>query len=302
MRLLTLGIGIRGAKIVEMLSRKGPKVNKIPLFKPFVLLNDVDALKSIALPEDRKIFILNDSTGAIASATNLHEISEGNLIIISFEDEFAYKTALEVVGKLKEMTEEYTVVVGIVPKIVAPNIIEIKEKIRNIRELCDVLFLFSGTFQTDEFMFKSLSLLALAGEVDLKRREAGEVVIDTSDIFNSLKGEGFSVIGYAERNLPFYYFGRSRSELKALRTRRMLDLLNEAMKNLSIEAEISEAKSALILFASKAEEITMEGIFSAVSRIEKLNDNIVVRYGDCPMKTNKLHLILLFSGIKKLIL
>lgn len=300
MKLLTVGIGIRGAKIVEMFSKKGPKVNKVPLFKPFVILNSVEALKTISLEDEKKFFIIDDPTGAVAKITDLHEISEGNLVILSLEDDFAYRTSLEVIKMLKKITGDYTVVAALIPKVYESDVIEIKEKIKNIRDVCDVLFLFSGTMNIDEFILKSFSLLALAGEVDLKRREAGEVVIDTSDIFNSLIYEGFSVIGYAERKV-FKSFFKNRSELKAIRTRRMIEMIDDAIKNLSIEVEINDAKSALILYASKPEEITMEGIFSAISKIENLNDHIIVRYGDYPMKTNKIHLVLLFSGIKKLL-
>lgn len=300
MKLLTVGIGTRGAKIVEMFSKRGPKVNRVPLFKTFVILNSVDALKSISLNEDEKFFVVNDPTGAVTKITGLHEISEGNLVILSLEDDFAYEISLEVVKMLKKITGDYTVVAALVPKVYESDVIEIKEKIKNIRDVCDVLFLFSGTLGIDDFILKSFSLLALAGEVDLRKREAGEVVIDTSDIFNSLIYEGFSVIGYAERKV-FRGLFKDKSELKAIRTRRMIELIDSATKNLSVEAEIKDAKSALILYASRPEEITMEGIFSAISKIESLNDHIIVRYGDYPMKTNKIHLVLLFSGIRKLL-
>lgn len=293
-------MGIRGAKIAEMLAKKGVKVNRVPLFKSFAILNDAEALHSVSLPEDRKFFVMNDVSGAVARATGIHEITEGNLVILSLEDDFAYSCALEIVEKLRGTTEDYTIVLAIVPQLDASNIVEVRERIRALRSLCDIMFLFKGSTETDELIFKSFNLLSLAGEIDIRRRVAGEVVIDTSDIFNSLKGEGFSIVGYAERKLPFLSFLRAGVEMKAIRTRRMLEMLEDAMRNLSMDSDVSEASSALLLYAAPPREVTMEGMFAAINRLESLNDDIVVRYGDYPTNSRRMSVVVLFSGVRKI--
>jgi cell division GTPase FtsZ len=128
-------------------------------------------------------------------------------------------------------------------------------------------------------------------------------VVDTSDVFNALKADGFAIAGMAERKIPFSLrdvIFRRESELKAIRTRRMVELTEEALKNVSINGDIENAKSALLLFAGKPDEMTMEGLFSSIAMIENLNRDIVVRYGDYPMPgTRRVFAVLIFSGIRK---
>ena len=140
--------------------------------------------------------------------------------------------------------------------------------------------------------------------MDIKRRITGEVVVDTSDVFNSLVKDGFSVLGYSSRKLPFSWFKRvllaGKSELKGWRTKRMIDMVQEAMENLSIQGDIEDAKSALLVFSGNPNEITMDGLFSCISLIERINSKILVRYGDYPIaRSTNLSVVLLFSGIRR---
>lgn len=301
MRLLTIGIGIRGAKIAEMLAKKGTKVNKVPLFKSYVVLNDSNALKKISLPEEKKMFVLKDVSGVINRLANIQEITEGNLIIFSLEDDFGYSTALEICEKVKDIGEDHVITLVLVPALDDLSLNEVKRKVRDIRSKSEVTFLFRGDQKTDDFILKTFNLLALAGEIDLKKKIAGEVVIDTSDVFNALRSDGFSVIGYAEKRMPFLNSLKTSAEMKAVRTKRMLELVDEAMNNLSIEGDIKDSSSALILYSASPQEITMEGLFAAISKIESLNEKIVLRYGDYPVPgSRKVSLVLLFSGVRKL--
>ncbi len=301
MRLLTIGVGVRGAKIAELLAKKGTRVNRVPLFKSFAVLNDERAIRSVSLPESRKFYVLNDVSGVVAAATATYEITEGSLVITSLEDDFGFSASLEICERLKDVTEDYVLSIAILPQFEMAKIVELRERIRELRKKSDVMFLFRGTPETEQYVLKTFNLIALAGEIDLKKRVAGEVVIDTSDVFNALRGDGFSVVGYAERTVPLMSFLKSRSELKATRTKRMLEMVDEAMKNVSVDSEISDASSALLLYAANPKEVTMEGIFAAISKIEQLNDRIVVRYGDYPLlRSRKVSLVLLFSGIRKL--
>ncbi len=301
MRLLTIGVGIRGAKIAELLAKKGTRVNRVPLFKSFAVLNDERAIRSVSLPESRKFYVLNDVSGVVAAATATYEITEGSLVVTSLEDDFGFSASLEICERLKEVTEDYVLSIAILPQLEMAKIVELRERIRELRKKSDVMFLFRGTPETEQSILKTFNLIALAGEIDLKKRVAGEVVIDTSDVFNALRGDGFSVVGYAERTVPLMSFLKSKSELKAARTRRMLEMVDDAMKNVSVDSEIGDASSALLLYAANPKEVTMEGLFAAISKIEQLNNRIVVRYGDYPLlRSRKVSLVLLFSGIRKL--
>ncbi len=307
MRLLTIGVGFRGAKIAELLAKRGIRVNKVPLFKCFAVLNDENLMRNVSLRDDRKYYVhglQGDVSGFVNTVTDIHEILEGSLVLTSLEDDFGYYTSLELCRRLKDVMEDTIISLALVPQLDASSIGEIKRRIREMRKVSDVLMLFEGNVGVEEKILKVLNLVSLAGEIDLKRKVAGEVVVDTSDVFNALKGDGFSIAGYAERKIPLNLANiifRRYSEMKAARTRRMLELTEDALSNLSINGDVEDAKSALILFAGKPEEMTMEGLFMSITRIENLGRDIVVRYGDYPIpKSRKLAVVLLFSGIRKL--
>ncbi|MEM2726728.1 MAG: cell division protein [Archaeoglobaceae archaeon] len=303
MRLLTVGIGLRGAKIAELFYKNGVRVNRVPLFKCFALLSDESQIKSISMGDDRKYYVRDRRgvPGFINALTRHYEIWEGNLVITSLEDDFAFEVSLEFCERVKAFSDDPMIYLTLIPSLGNVDVSEIKKKMRAIQKVSDIIIAFEGKSESDQKIFNALNLLALAGEVDIKKRVAGEVVVDTSDVFNALKSDGFSVVGFAEQKLNFDLFKKG-SELKAIRTRRILEMLNEAMNNLSINGDIEKAKSSLLLFCGPKEEITMEGIFEAISKVEKLNKEMVIRYGDCPISpsliTKKVALVLLFSGIR----
>lgn len=299
MRLLTIGIGLRGAKIVENFFKRGVKVNRVPLFKCFAILGNEAQMKSVAIRDDRKFYIHSKKgvLGFLNSITKIYEIWEGALVVLSLEDEYAFEIAIEVNERIREIFEDPIITLPLIPTLGEVDLLELKKKVLELRKRSDVLLIFEGNVGVDEKILRSMNLLALAGEVDLKRRVAGEVVVDTSDVFNALRSDGFSVLGFAEQKIPFTIL-KKRSELKAMRTKRMIELLERALENLSIQAKIEDASSALILFTAPKEEITMEGLFEVIERVERLNNGIEVRYGDCPVRGKKVSLVLLFSGLK----
>lgn len=301
MKLLTIGIGLRGAKIVENFFKRGVRVNRAPLFKCFAIFGDELQMKSIGIKDNRKFYVHSKKgvIGFLNSITNIYEIWEGALVVFSLEDNYAFEIALEVNERIKEIFEDPIISLTLIPTLGDVDVHELKKKLVEIRKKSDVLLLFEGKLGVDEKILKSMNLLALAGEVDLKTRVAGEVVVDTSDVFNALKSSGFSILGFAEKNISFGIL-RKKSELKAIRTKRMIELYEKALENLSISGKIEEATSSLILFTGPKEEITMEGLFEVIGRVETLNSGIEVRYGDCPLQGKRISLILLFSGIKSL--
>jgi cell division GTPase FtsZ len=303
-RLLTIGAGFRAAKVVELMSKKGVKINRVPLFKCYVVLNNEKQFASISMSESRKFYVHGvDVSGVVSNILKVPDIVEGSLIVTSLEDDFGYLSSLELCKKLRELTEDVVISLAIIPRFDVSSIGELRKRIREIRNHSDILLLFEGKPDVEYFILRAMNLISLAGEIDLKKKIAGEVVVDTSDVFNALRGEGFSVIGYASRRVPLdlkRVILRRKSELKAMRTKRMVDLTRQALENLSINGDITSAKSALLLFAANPSELTMEGMFSSVSLIEELNDRIVVRYGDYPLlRSRKMAVVTLFSGIKK---
>lgn len=80
------------------------------------------------------------------------------------------------------------IALALVPQLDTSSIGEIKKRIRSLRESTDVVILFEGDVEVEQKIVKVMNLISLAGEIDLKKKIAGEVVVDTSDVFNALKG------------------------------------------------------------------------------------------------------------------
>ncbi len=303
MRLLTIGVGNRCAKLVEVLARGCVRVNRVPLLKCFAVLNDLNNFRNLTLDKNRKFFIHNVESGVdgvLNKVLDVYEIFEGVLVITNIGDEFSYEASLEICKKLKKTAEEDVVVLALLPS-VADEIVELKGKIRDLERNSDVLILFEEKSGIDRRILEILNLLTLAGEIDLKKKVIGEVVVDTSDIFNALKFNGFSVIGYSKRRVSLLSRIFSRGELKAIRTKRMVDLTVDALNNLSVNGDLKTAKSALLLFAGNPSEITADGLFASISLIESLNKDILIRYGDYPLSWSRIiTLILIFSGLKSI--
>jgi len=297
MRLLTIGIGRKGAEISSLLYKKGVKVNRIPLFRCYAILSDVSDIARIRLDEKNKFYIPGslDVTGVINEILNRYEINEGAILITNL-NRFDVEITTKVGEKLKDVFEDPIMVLGVVRSIEDSG--EFRRMVRLLKKVSNVLML----VREDKIVesIEALNVIARVGEIDLRRRVAGEVVIDTSDFFNSVLCEGFTVLGYAVRKLPLFRFFPKRSHLLAIRTKRMLDMVKEAIDNLSFEGDVESAKSSLIVFAGNPNEITMDGLFSCINFIESLNRDMVIRYGDYPIPNARfLSSVVLFSGLRR---
>ena len=309
MRLLTIGAGERGAKISEMFVKRGAKINKIPLFKCYAISDNTDLISKLNIDDERKFFILKndenvDVKGFLNSVFSKYEFIEGSLLITSLIDDYGFIATYNLGLELRDLIEDPIIGLAIIPELDRASIEEIRRRIKKLKEAVDILILFEDKPNMEELLLNSLNTLSLVGEVDMKKRLAGEVVIDTSVVFNTLIKDGFSVIGYSTRRLQLNWYKKvilsGKSEIKGLRTKRMIEMFQEAMKNLSIQGDIEEAKTALIVFSGNPNEITMEGLFSCITMLEKMNPEILVRYGDCPIaRSMNLSVVLLFSGIRR---
>ena len=306
MKLLTIGVGRKGAEISSMLSKKGIKVNRVPLFRCYAITNSLEDLKAIRLSQKSKFWLMSSDKVDVRSILNeilsRYEIHEGSLIITSLDDEFGVKTAIEFGRRLMDYSEDPVIGLGIVPSMnsLSPN--ELRQRIRSFRKSVRVLMLVEEGRMGG--MVDALNIIARVGEIDLKKKIAGEVVIDTSDVFNAIMCDGFSIFGFAKRNLPISWLYkvllRRESELVAVRTQRMVEMVEEALNNLSVRGDLETAKSALIVFAGNPNEITMDGLFSCIEMVESLNKNIIVRYGDYPIpRSTFVSVVVMLAGITR---
>jgi len=304
MKLLTIGVGKKGAELSSLLAKKGIKVNRIPLFRCYAITNSLEDLKSIRLSQKNKFWLMSSDKIDVRSILNeilsRYEIHEGSLIITSLDDEFGVKTAMEFGRRLMDYSEDPVIGLGIVPSSFPPE--KLRQNIRSFRKAVRVLMLVEDGKLGG--VVDALNIVARVGEIDLKKKVAGEVVIDTSDVFNAITCEGFSVFGFSKRNLPLSWLYkvllRRESELVAVRTQRMVEMVEEALSNLSVRGDLETAKSALIVFAGNPNEITMDGMFSCIEKVESLNENIVVRYGDYPIpRSTFISVVVMLAGMTR---
>ncbi|MFP4559235.1 MAG: cell division protein [Archaeoglobaceae archaeon] len=310
MKLLTIGCGNRGSLIADLMAKKGVKVNKAPLFKSYAIANEIEALKTLrGISKERRFHVggnLNhkDVGSIINTIFSNYEIYEGFLVPTGLDDGFGFSMSLEICKKLREICEEPVITLGLLPDLDATDLLELKKRIRELRKKSDVLLLFEDNESTEPMLVNSLNIISMVGEIDIKNKSTGEIVVDTSDVINSMEKEGVSVIGVAERKLPFWplrkLLYRDEYEIRGLKTSRMVEMCEEAIENLSSDVDIQDASSALIVFSGDPEEITMDGMFSCMSMLDNINPNFEIRYGDYPIKMSQLYVVLLFSGIKKL--
>ncbi|HIP58379.1 MAG TPA: cell division protein [Archaeoglobus profundus] len=308
MRLLTIGIGKNGAEVSSLLAKKGGKVNNIQLFKCYAIVHNIEHLKSIKLSDKNKFYLMAnervDTTGVLNEILSRYEIYEGSLLITSIDVEENVLTTVEIGKNLATYLDDPIIGLIIIPPLNDINVDEFKRRVNMLKKVIDVLMFIERSKITSNYLVEAMNILGRIGEIDLKRKMIGEVVVDTSDIFNTLLGEGFSIFGFAKRKiLPWWIrIMLERSELKAVRTRRMIELVKDAMRNLSVQADIKSASKALVIFSGNPNEITMDGLLSSIGIIESLNDKIEVRYGDYSIpKSQHLYSVLLFSGLTKLI-
>ncbi|AKG91809.1 hypothetical protein GAH_00861 [Geoglobus ahangari] len=310
MKLLTIGTG-RASRIADIFASKGARVNNVNLFKTFAIVQSIDSLKSLRHVEDKRRFyaVYRDGEVDVRSAFNnilsFNELFEASFIICDLQDDFSYYTTLRLAEELYRTTEEPKLCLALAPPLEsAENVNLTFMRVKSLLKAYDSLFLFETRDGFEDVLVKAFNVLSLVGEIDVRRRVSGEVVVDTSDFLNSLSREGVTVVAFNREVLPLKILRRlkrkSYSETVAERTERMVRMFDSSLLNTSARGELKSAKKALIVFSGDPDEITMDGIFECIKAVERMNPDILVRYGDYPVpNARELNVVVLFSGIKK---
>ncbi len=174
-----------------------------------------------------------------------------------------------------------------------------------------------GAFdRLNEEIVRRFGLLFRAGEVG-SLGHVGEMVVDSSEIINTLKGGGISSVGYAisevgtptaepEMGLLGRVLRRNqveerRPEDKLMgedRTSRVLSLVRRAMLGrLTLPCEYSTASRALVLVAGPPDELDRKGIEKAKSWVEENIAGVEVRGGDFPAQSRFVAAVVLLASI-----
>ncbi len=215
---------------------------------------------------------------------------------------------------LSEMYSEPVYVVGILPapeegKLYSLNaarsMVSLLKYVDNLILVDNGAWKFEGLSLKESFakineeIVKRLAILARAGE-PVEEGMIGEMVIDSAEVINTLRGGGISTIGYATTladekkktskiKLPF--FRKEEKEANLMeddKATKIASLVRRAaLGRLTVPCNIRSAERALILVAGPPEYLDRKGLEKAKLWLEEQIAGVEVRAGDYPTRRTK---------------
>jgi cell division GTPase FtsZ len=145
----------------------------------------------------------------------------------------------------------------------------------------------------------------------------GEMVVDSSEIINTLRGGGITTVGYAISsvsskkkqnnvgafitNIKDTIIRKEREEEGLLgedRTSKVISLVRRAMLGrLTLPCDFSTAERALVLVAGPPNELDRKGIEKAKSWVEENIAGVEVRGGDYPVNSEYVAVVVVLASI-----
>ncbi len=150
----------------------------------------------------------------------------------------------------------------------------------------------------NEEIVRRLAVLARAGE-PIEEDAVGEMVVDSSEVINTLRGGGISSIGYATtlaesapKKRRLFPFGRKKTEeVEAIENDKPMKIATlvrrAALGRLTVPCNIRSAERALILVAGPPEHLDRKGLEKAKLWLEEQIAGVEVRAGDYPTRRTK---------------
>ena len=142
--------------------------------------------------------------------------------------------------------------------------------------------------------------LLCAGE-EKKAKRIGTRLLDAGDIMQTLRG--WTVLGYGESQLPVIRlpFERQRSfRKKSTETHKGIQAMGQAISNLSLECNPSDAASVLYLLSAPAKEMNMDLVKELGDNLSEVAPKAIIRYGDYPRGGSTLTITVILSQLSYL--
>jgi cell division GTPase FtsZ len=148
---------------------------------------------------------------------------------------------------------------------------------------------------------KRIGILCRSGEARSKK-DVGEMVVDASEVINTLKGGGISSIGYASEiaSRPSFLTTLFRKKQYQIgKASRIISVTKRAVKGrLLLPCEYRTARRALIVIAGPPDQMDRKGIEKAREWLENNIAGHEVRGGDYPLPRSRyVGCVVLLSGI-----
>lgn len=166
---------------------------------------------------------------------------------------------------------------------------------------------------------RRFAILFRAGEVG--RMGVGEMVVDSSEIINTLRGGGITSVGYAisevissrtkqqrgllggiQKNIKDTLGGKKEATEEVLmgedRSAKIVGLVRRAMLGrLTLPCDYSTAERALVLLAGPPDEMDRKGVEKAKSWVEENIAGVEVRGGDYPVNSEYVAAVVMLATV-----
>ena len=163
----------------------------------------------------------------------------------------------------------------------------------------------------NDAIVKRISLILRAGEFKADGGlELAEVVLDSGEVLNTMKGMGFITIGYAVEHLPHDPLGFLSwlrptgilTEDHNKRASRIVELAKQAIYHeISTPCDMTSAHKALVLVAGPSHELSMKGFMTVRKWIDRSIAGLETRSGDYPVvNTQNVAIIVMLSGLENI--
>jgi cell division GTPase FtsZ len=163
----------------------------------------------------------------------------------------------------------------------------------------------------NEAIVRRISLILRAGEFKADGGlDLAEVVLDSGEVLNTMKGMGYITIGYAVERLPHHPFGFLTNlrptgffaDEHIKKASRIVDLAKQAIYHeISTPCDLTSAHKALILIAGPSHELSEKGFMTVRKWIDRSIAGLETRSGDYPvMNTKNVAIIIMLSGLENI--
>ena len=163
----------------------------------------------------------------------------------------------------------------------------------------------------NEAIVRRIGLMLRAGEFKADGGiDLAEVVLDSGEVLNTMKGMGFITIGYAVEKLssdPLRFLSRLKpagvfDEEQKKKASRIVELTKQAIYHeISTPCDLTSAHKALVLVAGPSQELSMRGFMTVRNWIDRSIAGLETRSGDYPvMNTKNVAIIVMLSGLENI--
>ncbi len=341
MKVLIIGLGQAGGKIADLFLVEDRKSHVPHTFESVAVntaLSDLKGLKYIPDTPEERILLgetavkghgvgADNKKGAEIAADEIeiimNRVSKANVsnvdafLVIAGLGGGTGSGAISVVTRqFKKVYDEPVYAIGVLPAENEGDIYTLNTA-RSLKALlpsCDATilvdngaFLRSGESVKEAYdrinseVVKRLGIICRAGEVR-SRKYAPEMVVDASEVINTLKNGGICSIGYAseavKREGMFTKLFRKK-QYEIGKASRILSVVKRSVKGrLLLPCDYTTANKALIIIAGPPEQLDRKGIEKAREWLEGTIAGTEVRGGDYPLpESSFVGCVVLLAGI-----